>query len=124
MERRSGHVRQVFYLRQESGCGLNRIVSGSIAAREDRSTKVSHAFEAVADAPHKNFATPDCAVVAVARPIEANAYNALVPFAVFRKDRGDVCTVVLDTSRFGRKKRRSMRGGCILRMAIVHNEEL
>src|SRR5580704_9294304 len=124
MKRRGCHIRQVFYLRQESCRGLNRIVSRSIAAREDRSTKVSHAFEAVADAPHKKFATPDRAVVAVARPIEANAYNALVPFATFREDRGDVCTVVLDTSRFGRSKRRSMRGGCVLRMAIVHDEEL
>src|SRR3984957_7948830 len=110
MKRRSGHVRQVFYLRQESGRGLNRIVSRSIAAREDRSTKVSHAFEAIADASHKNFAAPDRAVVAVARAIEANSHNAFVPFAAYGKDRSDVRAVVLDTSRFGRSKGRSMCG--------------
>src|SRR5579864_4156432 len=123
MKRRGGHIRQVFYLRQESGRGLNRIVSRSIAAREDRSTKVSHAFEAVADASHKNFATPDGAIVAVARAIEANSHNAFVPFAAFGEDRSNVRAVMLNTSRLGGNKRRSICGGCILRMGIVHDEE-
>ena len=102
MERRGCHIRQVFYLRQESCRGLNRIVSCSIAAREDRSTKVSHAFEAIADASHKHFATPDCTVVAVARAIETYAHNSFVPFPTLGKHRGKMCAVMLDATRLQR----------------------
>ncbi len=95
MERRGGHIGQLFDLRQKSGCGLHRMMRRGVAAGEYRATKMSHALEAFADASTKDLAAPDRAVVAVARAIEADADNAFVPFSALGEHGGDMCAVVL-----------------------------
>ena len=70
----------------------------------------------------QGFAPPDRAVVSVSRTVETDAHDPFLPFAAFGKHGGNVSAVVLDASVLGTRKRRRVRYGRVLRMAIMHDE--
>src|SRR5271156_5374332 len=100
------------------------MVRRCIAAGEQCTAKMSHSLETAANAADEKLATPDRAVISVACAVETDADDTFLPFASLRKHGGNVSAVVLDASLRGTRKRRSVRYGRVLRMAIMHDEQL
>ncbi len=76
--------------------------------------KMSHSLKTFADAPGEKFAAPDRAIIPITRAVEADAADALLPFASLCNHRGHVCAVVLNALRFGRRKRSRARRGRVV----------
>src|ERR1700690_1411383 len=84
---------------------------------------MSRPFKTVANAAYKKLSTPNRAIVTVPGPVKTNTDNPLLPFPVLCQHRSQVRAVMLDATDFGGKKRRRVRGGCVLRVGIVNDKQ-
>ena len=73
-----------------------------IAAREQCAAKMSHSLKTFTDASDEKFAAPDRAVIAVARAVETDAHDSLLPFAALGEHGGEMRAMMLDASRVRR----------------------
>ena len=60
-----------------------------------------HAFESAGNVAREYFPTPNSAIVAIARPIQAQTNHPLLPRLALRHNRGDVRTMMLYAYFFG-----------------------
>src|SRR5271154_1362793 len=100
------------------------MVRRCIAAGEQCAAKMGDSLKPIAHAADEKLAAPDRAVISVACAVETDADDTFLPFAALRKYGGNVCAVVLDAALRGTRKRRSVRYGHVLRMAVMHDEQL
>src|SRR5580658_1067623 len=81
------------------------------------------ALEAFAHTASENLTAPDRGVVAVARAVETDADNSLVPCIALRKDGSDVRAVMLHSALFRCGEFRGMERGDIFGMPIVRDQQ-
>ncbi len=110
-------------LGQESGSRLHGIMRG-VTAGKHCTAEVSDPVETVLDAADEDFASPNRSVVAVSGAVEADADDALLPFAALGQNRSNMRSVVLDASPLGRHETLRVRRRSILWMAIVHDQQI
>ena len=113
---RGGQIRQAVDLRQKSGRRLHRDLAAASPPAKRRLTQVGNPVKSFAQASHKDFATPDAAIVAVSGAVEADSDNALRPIRPARQEqkqhaRGDAAPRASAAARA-----RSVSGRSILRM--------
>src|ERR1700733_12496755 len=123
-ERYGSQIAQIIQLREETSCGLNRILCGRVATGQHRAAQVSYAIKAVLNTANKDFAAPNAAIVAIARTVEADSDNAGVPCAALGENRSNVGAMMLDCHRLETAECESMRCGGILGMGIVRHEQV
>src|SRR5580704_9545778 len=97
---------------------------GRIAAGQRCFAQMRHARESCAHAAGENFTAPNRAVVAVAGAVEADADHALVPRAALREYGSNMRAVMLRCTLLCCWKLRSMQSRSVLRMGVMHNQQL
>jgi hypothetical protein len=122
-ERRRGHVRDGGELRQEAGGGLYRLARGRVAPRQGCRTHMPDAREPGGDATDEELSAPDRAVVAVAGSVEGDADHAPLECATLGEDARHVRAMVLNGMAPPRRHDGRVRGGPVLGMQIVHDDQ-
>src|SRR5580704_6705945 len=123
-ERRNREVPEFIESRQKTGSCLNWLRGSRIAAGQNGGSQMSDALEASAHAADKNLAAPDGSIIAVARAVETDTDDLLVPCSTLRKDGSDVGAVMLHSAPLRCGEFRSMERRDIVGMRIVRDQQV
>ena len=124
MEWRLRQVWQAVDLCEKAGRSLHRILRSSVASRESSGTEMRDAIEAIFQVAQEELATPDVAVIAKAGAVKADTNHFLLPLSAFGKNRRQMRSMMLNRMPLQNRERGGMSSGEVLRMRIVHQEEI
>src|SRR5579859_3959024 len=85
---------------------------------------MADSLEPILHTSDENLTTPDRAIVAVSRAIEAHACHSPAPFAALGEHGGNMGAMVLHSTGLWNAQSRCVRRGAILRMKIVYQNQI
>jgi hypothetical protein len=123
-KRLGSKIGQVFHLSEESGSGLNRMLSSPVASSQHRRPQMRRAIEAFDNASGEEFPAPNGAVISETCAVTTYRHHAFIPCLTLGEHGRDVSTVMLDreclySSKLGRMNRRQ-----IFRVSIMSHDQL